>query len=74
MLSATPVNNRFVDLKNQLAIAYEGDSENMNQHLDTTKPIEEIFKQAQRAFNAWSKLEPKERTTNALLQTLDLIF
>ena len=74
MLSATPVNNRFVDLKNQLAIAYEGDSENMNQHLDTTKPIEEIFKQAQRAFNAWSKLEPKERTTNALLQTLDFDF
>ena len=74
MLSATPVNNRFVDLKNQLAIAYEGDSENMNQRLDTTKPIEEIFKQAQRAFNAWSKLEPKERTTNALLQTLDFDF
>ena len=74
MLSATPVNNRFVDLKNQLAIAYEGDSENMNQRLDTTKSIEEIFKQAQRAFNAWSKLEPKERTTNALLKTLDFDF
>ena len=26
MLSATPVNNRFNDLKNQLALAYEGDS------------------------------------------------
>lgn len=74
MLSATPVNNRFVDLKNQLAIAYEGDSENMNQRLDTTKSIEEIFKQAQRSFNAWSKLEPKKRTTNALLQTLDFDF
>lgn len=74
MLSATPVNNRFVDLKNQLAIAYEGDSENMNKRLDTTKSIEEIFKQAQRAFNAWSKLKPKERTTNALLQTLDFDF
>lgn len=74
MLSATPVNNRFVDLKNQLAIAYEGDSENMNQRLDTSKTIEEIFKQAQRAFNAWSKLEPKDRTTNALLKTLDFDF
>ena len=74
MLSATPVNNRFVDLKNQLAIAYEGDSENMNQKLDTSKTIEEIFKQAQRAFNAWSKLEPKERTTNVLLKTLDFDF
>ena len=74
MLSATPVNNRFVDLKNQLAIAYEGDSENMNKQLNTTKTIEEIFKQAQRAFNTWSKLEPETRTTDALLRTLDFDF
>lgn len=74
MLSATPVNNRFVDLKNQLAIAYEGDSENMNKQLNTTKTIEEIFKQAQRSFNTWSKLEPEARTTDALLRTLDFDF
>ena len=74
MLSATPVNNRFIDLKNQLAIAYEGDSENMNRQLNTTKTIEEIFKQAQRAFNTWSKLEPESRTTDALLRTLDFDF
>lgn len=74
MLSATPVNNRFVDLKNQLAIAYEGDSENMNKQLNTTKTIEEIFKQAQRAFNTWSKLEPEARTTETLLRTLDFDF
>lgn len=74
MLSATPVNNRFVDLKNQLAIAYEGNSENMNKQLNTTKTIEEIFKQAQRAFNTWSKLEPEARTTGTLLRTLDFDF
>lgn len=74
MLSATPVNNRFVDLKNQLAIAYEGDSENMNKQLNTTKTIEEIFKQAQRAFNTWSKLEPEAKTTDVLLRTLDFDF
>ena len=74
MLSATPVNNGFTDLKNQLAIAYEGESENMNKQLDTTKTIEEIFKQAQRAFNAWSKLDPEDRTTDALLRTLDFDF
>ena len=74
MLSATPVNNRFVDLKNQLAIAYEGNSENMNKQLNTTKTIEEIFKQAQRSFNTWSKLEPEARTTDALLRTLDFDF
>ena len=74
MLSATPVNNRFVDLKNQLAIAYEGNSENMNKQLNTTKTIEEIFKQTQRAFNTWSKLEPEARTTETLLRTLDFEF
>lgn len=74
MLSATPVNNRFVDLKNQLAIAYEGNSESMNNKLETSKTIEEIFKQAQRAFNDWSKLEPESRTTDALLRTLDFNF
>lgn len=74
MLSATPVNNRFTDLKNQLALAYEGNSEFINEQLDTKKPIEEIFRQAQKAFNAWSKLEPETRTTDALLRTLDFDF
>lgn len=74
MLSATPVNNRFTDLKNQLAIAYEGNSEFINEKLDTKKPIDEIFRQAQKAFNAWSKLEPEARTTDALLRTLDFDF
>lgn len=74
MLSATPVNNRFVDLKNQLALAYEGNSASINDKLDTKKPIEDIFRLAQKAFNAWSKLDPEERTTDALLRTLDFDF
>ncbi len=74
MLSATPVNNRFVDLRNQLAIAYEGNPEQMDCKLNTQKPIDQIFKQAQTAFNAWSKLEPEKRTTDALLRTLDFDF
>ena len=74
MLSATPVNNRFVDLKNQLALAYEGEQDKLNQVLNTKKPIEDIFTQAQKAFNAWSKLEPEKRTTDALLKTLDFDF
>ena len=74
MLSATPVNNRFTDLRNQLALAYEGNSDYINDKLDTKKPIEEIFRQAQKAFNAWSKLEPEARTTEALLRTLDFDF
>lgn len=74
MLSATPVNNRFTDLKNQLAIAYEGNSEFINEKLDTKKPIDEIFRQTQKAFNAWSKHDPEDRTTDVLLRTLDFDF
>ena len=74
MLSATPVNNRFNDLKNQLAIAYEGNSDYINEKLDTKKSIDDIFRQAQKAFNAWSKLEPEARTTDSLLRTLDFDF
>lgn len=74
MLSATPVNNRFVDLRNQLAIAYEGDAENFDSKLNTSKSLEDIFRQAQKAFNAWSKLDPEDRTTDALLRTLDFDF
>lgn len=74
MLSATPVNNNFSDLRNQLAIAYEDDSENLSQKLNTDRSVEEIFRQAQRAFNNWSKLPPEARTTDALLRTLDFDF
>lgn len=74
MLSATPVNNRFIDLKNQLAIAYEGDTSLIDNKLGTKKSIDEIFRQAQRAFNAWSELDVADRTTDALLKTLDFDF
>ena len=74
MLSATPVNNRFVDLRNQLALAYEGNSNLINEKLNTAKPIDEIFRNAQRAFNVWSDLEPEKRTTATLLKMLDFDF
>lgn len=74
MLSATPVNNRFIDLRNQLALAYEGDAAELNGKLDTQKPIDEIFRQAQKAFNAWSKLSAGQRTTEKLLSMLDFDF
>ena len=74
MLSATPVNNRFYDLRNQLALAYEGQSEMLDKELNTSKTIDEIFRQAQRAFNAWSKLDQSQRTTDNLLRTLDFDF
>jgi SNF2 family DNA or RNA helicase len=74
MLSATPVNNRFTDLRNQLALAYEGDSENLGKKLRASKSLEEVFRNAQKAFNAWSKLPPRERTPRAILDALDFDF
>jgi hypothetical protein len=74
MLSATPVNNRFNDLKNQLALAYEGDPENLKSKLKAERNIDLIFRQAQTAFNVWSKLPAEQRTPAAILSTLDFDF
>lgn len=74
MLSATPVNNRFNDLKNQLALAYEGHTDYIDEKLSTNRTIDEIFRNAQRAFNTWSKWEPCDRTTENLLKMLDFDF
>ena len=74
MLSATPVNNRFNDLKNQLALAYEGNTDYIDEKLNTTRSIDEIFRSAQRAFNTWSTWEPADRTTENLLRMLDFDF
>lgn len=74
MLSATPVNNRFSDLHNQLALAYSDEEDDLNNRLNTLKPLSMIFKQAQRAFSIWSKFPPEERTTEKLLGMLDFDF
>lgn len=74
MLSATPVNNRFNDLKNQLQLAYEGDSKLIDEKLNTDYSIDDIFRNAQRAFNVWSKNDASERTISSLLKMLDFDF
>lgn len=74
MLSATPVNNRFYDLRNQLALAYEGNPEEINEKLNTRSDIDSIFRQAQKVYNAWCKLPENERTTKNLLSQLDFDF
>lgn len=74
MLSATPVNNRFYDLRNQLALAYEGNSSAWKDKLDTNRSVEKIFRSAQKQFNAWSKLAPSQRTTEQLMRMLDFDF
>ena len=74
MLSATPVNNRFTDLRNQLALAYEGHSDDLNKNLKTNTSVEEIFRRAQTAFNNWSELPPEQRTAATILKRLDFDF
>ena len=74
MLSATPVNNRFSDLKNQLQLAYEGKAENINDLLDTGKSIDSIFRDAQTVYSKWSKLPPEMRTTEKLVDSLSYDF
>lgn len=74
MLSATPVNNRFSDLKNQLQLAYEGKAENINDLLDTGKNIDSIFREAQTVYSKWAKLSPEKRTTEKLVDSLSYDF
>ncbi len=74
MLSATPVNNRFNDLKNQLQLAYEGKAAKINPALGLGRGIDDIFRNAQKVYNKWSKLEPADRTTQRLLDDLSFDF
>lgn len=74
MLSATPVNNRFTDLRNQLALAYEGQSEALAKNLKTETSIEETFRRAQKTFNEWTALPPEDRTAASILKALDFDF
>jgi len=70
MLSATPVNNRFTDLKNQLALAYEWETSTVDEKMWTKRSIDSILQRAQATFNEWSKLDPEERTSEELLRRL----
>ncbi len=74
MLSATPVNNRFNDLKNQLQLAYEGHAEQIDDALNIGRSIDDIFRSAQLAYNKWTKLQPEHRTTERLLEELSFDF
>lgn len=74
MLSATPVNNKFTDLKNQIALAYEGRTDKIDDKIDDKKSIDTILKNAQKTFNDWSKLPIDNRTAQELLKRLNVNF
>lgn len=74
MLSATPVNIDFTDLKNQLLIASGGDEYDLSGKLKSGSSLSKIFKDANSAFKAWSELEAEKRTTEKLLEMLSFDF
>ncbi|SAL14308.1 helicase SNF2 family protein [Caballeronia cordobensis] len=68
MLSATPVNNRLADLKNQIAFVTEGDDTAMAEHgIDS---IEQTTRRAQTQFNRWLDMDEDERTPAHLVEML----
>ena len=72
MLSATPVNNKMNDIKNQINIITEAkDNAFSNIGLNS---VETILRNAQRAFNVWSKLPDEERTTARFLDSINLEY
>jgi len=72
MLSATPVNSRMNDLKNQVAFITEGTDDALYNH--GISSIEQTLRQAQTRFNRWLRLDAAERTTEGLLETLNFDY
>lgn len=73
MLSATPVNNRLADLKNQIMFITE-DMDDAFKDNAGIESVESTLRIAQQRFNEWSKLPEEEQTTQNLLPMLDYNF
>ncbi len=72
MLSATPVNNRMTDIRNQISfITEENDYALADYGIDN---ISETLRKAQQSFNEWSKLPDEERTGEAFINNVDLDY
>lgn len=68
MLSATPVNNRLADLRNQIAFATEGDDTALQDH--GISSIEATTRKAQTQFNRWLSMDESEKTPARLVEML----
>ena len=73
MLSATPVNNRLRDLKNQLLFITEDQDDAFAANLNI-ESINQTLRVAQQAFNEWSNLKSEEQSMQNLLSKLDYDF
>jgi len=72
MLSATPVNNRLTDLKNQVAFITEANDEAFKDV--GIKSIDQTLRKSQNKFNSWLKLSEDERITKKLLDSLNFDY
>lgn len=68
MLSATPVNNRLADLRNQIAFVTEGDDTALLEH--GIASIEATTRKAQAQFNRWLAMDESEKTPSKLVEML----
>ena len=72
MLSATPVNNRMNDLKNQIAFATEGKDSALSEH--GIRSIEQTLRKAQMSFNRWNELHEDDKNVETLLEMLEVDY
>ena len=72
MLSATPVNNKMTDIKNQIAFITE-DNDSALESVGI-KSIDMTLRNAQAAFNKWAKLPESERTSASFVDAVDLDY
>lgn len=68
MLSATPVNNRLADLRNQIAFVTEGDDTALAEH--GIASIDATTRKAQAQFNRWLAMDESEKTPSKLVEML----
>lgn len=72
MLSATPVNNKMNDIKNQIAFITE-DKDNALEEIGISS-INHTLRNAQTIFNQWSKLDDNTRTGEKFVDMMDLEY
>lgn len=72
MLSATPVNNRMNDLKNQVAFITEGDDKAFEQ--EGIISVEQTLRKAQLVFNRWSELPDNRRTVDVFIEMMNMDY
>ena len=70
MLSATPVNNKILDLRNQIEIISEGKDDYLAQ-TDDIPSITAVTRVAQRCFKDWGELPDGQRTTQQFIKMMN---